>query len=159
MKAFVSYSFRDSELYIITLLFEQLRKSGYIVETTAFNYSNLNFSNSLKIQSSDIFIGIITNDSNSINHVINEWNIAKQKNINNILIIEDGVDVQYPSSINFIRFNRQSPTSAINQLFNINTQSRRPAKSIHSNIEDALVAGGIIVGIAALITLLAGGKK
>ena len=159
MKAFVSYSFRDSELYIITLLFEQLRKSGYKVETTAFNYSNLNFSNNLKIQSSDIFIGIITNDSNSINHVINEWNVAKQNNVKNILIIEDGVNVQEPSSLKFIRINRQNPTNAINKLFNINTPTKQQTQKTNSGVEDALVAGGIIVGIAALIALLSGGKK
>jgi hypothetical protein len=159
MKAFVSYSFRDSELYIIILLFEQLRKSGYTVETSAYNYSNLNFQNNLKIQGSDIFIGIITNDSNSVNYVINEWNIAKQINIKNILIIEDGVDVQDPRSLNFIRFNRQSPTPAINKLFNINTPTKQLTKKTNSDVEDALVAGGIIVGIAALIALLSGGKK
>lgn len=161
MKAFVSYSFRDSELYIITLLFEQLRKSGYIVDTAAYNYSNLNLANNIKIQSSDIFIGIITNDSNSVNHVINEWNIAKQINIKNILIIEDGVNVQDPSSLNFIRFNRENPTPAINKLFNINTPTNQhqPAKKTNSDVEGALVAGGIIVGIAALIALLSGGKK
>jgi len=159
MKAFVSYSFRDSELYIITLLFEQLRKSGYIVDTAAYNYSNLNLSNNIKIQGSDIFIGIITNDSNSVNHVISEWNVAKQNNIKNILIIEDGVNVQDPSSLNFIRFNRQNPTPAINQLFNINTPTKQPTKKTNSDVEGALIAGGIIVGIAALIALLSGGKK
>ena len=159
MKAFVSYSFRDSELYISTLLFEQLRKSGYIVETTDFYLSNLNYSNNLKIQGSDIFIGIITNDSNSINHVINEWNVAKQNNVKNILIIEDGVNVQYPSNLNFIRFNRQNPKNAINKLFNINTSTKHHLQKTNSSLEEVLVAGGIIVGIAALIALLSEGKK
>lgn len=159
MKAFVSYSFQDSELYIITLLFEQLRKYGYTVDTTTYNYSNLNISNSLNIQNSDIFIGIITNNSSSIDHVINEWEIAKKNSINNILIIEDGINVQNPTDFNFIRFNRQNPTPAINKLFNINTSVSQPAKKTNSGVEDALVAGGIIVGVAALIALLAGGKK
>lgn len=157
MKAFVSYSFRDSELYIITLLFEQLRKSGYVVETSSFGYSTDYFNNNFKIQGSDIFLGIITNDSESVNHVINEWNIAKQNNIRNILIIENGVNVEDPSSLSFLRFDRRNPTPAINQLFNINKPVAQ--KKTSNGAEDALVVGGIIVGIAALIALLSGGGK
>lgn len=153
MKAFVSYSFIDSELYLVSLLFEQLRKSGYIVETSTLGYN----SSSFQIQSSNIFLGIITNNSGSVNHVINEWNIAKQHNIKNILIIEDGVKIDNPIGLNFVRFNRNNPTPAINQLFNINKPA--PKTKSNDNVEDALVVGGIIVGIAALIALLAGGKK
>lgn len=159
MKAFVSYSFVDSELYIISLLFEQLRKSGYIVETSTLGYtSGQNFS-SFKIQNSEIFLGIITNNSGSINHVINEWKIAKQHNIRNILIIEDGVKIDNPSKLNFVRFNRNNPTPAINQLFNINKPIQQTKTKSNSNIEDALVVGGIIVSIAALIALLASSDR
>lgn len=157
MKAFVSYSFRDSELYIITLLFEQLRKIGYVVETSTFGYTSGYDFGGFQIQNSDIFLGIITNDSVSVNHVISEWNIAKQNNIRNILIIEDGVNVDDPSSLNFVRFNRNNPKPAINKLFNINRPI--PSKKTNTGVEGVLVAGGIIVGIAALISLLSGGKK
>lgn len=157
MKAFVSYSFNDGELYILTLLFEQLRKSGYVVETSTFGYTSGYNLNSFQIQSSDIFLGIITNDSASVNHVISEWNIAKQNNIRSILIIENGVNIHDPNSLSFVRFNRTNPTPAINQLFNINKPV--PQTKTNSGAEDALVVGGIIVGIAALIALLSGGGK
>jgi len=157
MKAFVSYSFKDRELYLITLLFEQLRKSGYIVETGIYNSQFYDYQ--LQIQKANVFIGIITNDSKSVNYVIQEWNIAKQHNIPNILIIENGVNIKDPNSFNFIRFDRQNPNPAINKLFSINTQLQQPVKKKNFAFEDALIAGGIIVGVAALISLLAGGKK
>ena len=104
MKAFVSYSFKDSELHVITLLFEQLRKSGYIVETS---FDGIPYENDTNILNSDVFIGIITNDSSSIDYVMYEWGIANNNNVNNILIIEDGVNVEDSESISFIRFNRK----------------------------------------------------
>jgi len=152
MKAFVSYSFQDRELYLITLLFEQLRKSGYVVETGTYN-------SQFQIQKSDVFIGIITNDSNSVDYVIQEWEIAKQHNIPNILIIENGINIEDPNSFNFIRFDRKNPNPAINELFNINAKPQPLVKKKNSNIENALITGGIIVGVAALISLLAGDKK
>jgi hypothetical protein len=156
MKAFVSYSFKDSELHVVTLLFEQLRRSGYMVEASMFG-STFNSENS--INGSDVFIGIITNNSSSINFVLKEWEIAKRNNINNILIIEDGVNVEDPHNLRFIRFNRNNPNPAIDKLFNI--KSRTPAKKEKSSevLKDVLIAGGIIVGVAALIELLSGGGK
>lgn len=158
MKAFVSYSFNDVELYIITLLFEQLGKSGYQVESS-FESSNFHKKN-ISISQANIFLGIITNNSESVDHVIHEWNIAKNNNISNILLIEDGVNVTDPN-IKFIRFNRLTPRNAINQLFNINTL---PAKTIKKQedktLENVVVGAGILVGLAALISLLSGsGKK
>ena len=46
-----------------------------------------------------------------------------------ILIIEDGVKIDNPIGLNFVRFNRNNPTPAINQLFNIN----KPAPKTKSN--------------------------
>jgi len=156
MKAFVSYSFKDSELYVITLLFEQLRKSGYIVESSMTgSFVDCKFS----IRNSEFFIGIITNKSSSINYVINEWDIAKRNSINNILIIEDGVSVENPESISFIRFNRINPTPAIEKLFDIKRSNSIKRENSPDVLENALIAGGIIVGVAALIALLSGGDK
>jgi hypothetical protein len=158
MKAFVSYSFTDSELYILTLLFEQLRKSGYTVDSSTHGFTiGQNFSD-YKIISSDIFLGIVTNDSNSVNHVISEWNIAVKNNIRHILIIEDGVNIQNPNGLNYVRFNRQNPNQAIDTLFKMGNQSNHN-KPKSPDVSDALVFGGIIVGIAALLSLLSGGGK
>jgi len=156
MKAFVSYSFKDSELYVVTLLFEQLRKSGYVVETSTFGYTT---GYDLKIKKSDVFIGIITNNSGSIDYVIKEWSVAKHNNINNILIIEDGVKVANTRSLNFVRFSRRNPNPAIEKLFNIKKHTSVAKTTSTDAFEGLLIAAGIIVGIAALISLLSGGKK
>lgn len=156
MKTFVSYSFIDSELYLITLLFEQLRTSGYEVETSSPKYP-LPYSDNQEILCSDVFIGIITNNSESVNHVIQEWNIARQNNIQNILIIENGVRVDNPNTLQFIRFDRRNPQIAINQLFNINTASNQNQGA--NALGGVLLAGGLVVGVAALLALLSGDKK
>jgi len=158
MKAFVSYSFTDSELYILTLLFEQLRKSGYSVDSSTHGFTiGQNYSD-YKIVSSDVFLGIITNDSTSVNHVISEWNIAVKNNIKHILIIEDGVNIQNPNGLNYVRFNRLNPSQAIDTLFKISNRNT-PNTAKPTEVADALVFGGIIVGIAALLSLLSGGGK
>lgn len=156
MKAFVSYSFIDSELYLITLMFEQLRRSGYVVEASSAQHPAQNF-DVQKIVGSNFFIGIVTNNSQSVNHVIQDWNVAKTNNIQNVLLIENGVRVDNPATINFIRFDRRNPQQAINQLFNLNTSTQ--GNSQGNAIGGALVAGGIIVGIAALIALLSADDK
>jgi len=154
MKAFVSYSFRDSELYIVSLLFEQLKKSGYYVESSTLAFDNIN---DLKIKNSDVFVGIITNDSLS-EYVFREWSLAKQNKIKNILIVEDGVKFEETHDTNIIRFNRSNPNTAIEKLIRINKNSSVPKKSDDS-LGEFLIAAGIIAGVAALIALLSESQK
>lgn len=127
MKVFISYSFQDSELYIITLLFEQLHQRGFIVESSdsVEYYGTYSANISYRILKVDYFIGIITNHSDSINAVLREWDVARNNNKPNILIIEEGVRVEYPRALNMIRFNRNNPQVAIDQLLNINKQIGR----------------------------------
>lgn len=87
-----------------------------------------------------------------------EWGIANNNNVNNILIIEDGVNVEDSESISFIRFNRKDPTPAIDKLFNIKRSTPQKEKSSNT-LEKVIIAGGLIVGIAALIALLSNGDK
>lgn len=151
MRVFVSYSFVDSELHMITLLLEKLRQSGHVVETADF-WDNNNFN----ISKSDIFIGLITNQSESVNKVLDEWEYAKHLNKKSILLIEEGVQVN-DTTISFIRFNRKNPELAINQL--IGKKQAPSIKKKSTDVEDFLTIGGIIVGVAALISLLAGTNK
>jgi hypothetical protein len=154
MKIFVSYSFRDSELHIVSLLLEELRHKGYTVETSDQRRSF--YTGDYKITNSDFFVGIITNNSESINSVIREWRMAKSRNVKNILVIEEGVGVGEIQNLQFIRFNRNSPQSAINQLLpnNRQVQPGQPA----ANIENLVAFGAIVVGVAALLSLLSGRK-
>lgn len=154
-KVFISYSIEDRNLHLITLLLEHLRKNNYdvIVSDYGLDYP-------MRILNASLFIGIITNKSNSIDYVVKEWQTAKKNNIQNILIVEDGVAIN-DSNISYIRFNRLNPQEAIEKLFKDNKQTTTLPQKKKSN-DDAfstvLIGVAIIAGIAALISLLSKNK-
>ena len=149
MRIFISYSFLDKELYLITLLVSKLREKGNIVQLSEVQNTYSNY-----INNCDFFVGIITNNSHSINNVFNEYLIAESEGKQRILLIEEGVQV-IRNDIEFIRFNRNNPQIAIQQLFK--DKEQKPEKK--SNVvEEIVTAGAIIAGIAALLSLLAGGN-
>jgi hypothetical protein len=145
MRIFVSYSFVDKELYLLTLLVTKLREKGNIVQLSDTNYLSDNY-----INTSDFYVGIITNNSHSINNVFNEYLIAEKYNKQRVLLIEEGVQVNR-NDIKFIRFNRNKPQSAIQELLEEDNSSKKS-----SIVEDLVTAGVVIAGVAALISLLAG---
>lgn len=151
MRVFISYSFQDGELYLLSLLIDKLQVQGHQIRTTDFLLEN----NRFHLNSSDLFIGIVTNHSDDISNVLNDWEYAKKLNKRTILLIEEGVSVN-DRSISFVRFNRNNPEVAINQLLGVKLP--KPTKKT-SDLEDGLLIGGIIVGVAALISLLAGTNK
>lgn len=147
MRVYVSYSFIDKELYLLTLLVSKLREKGNVVQLSESNYLSENF-----INNSEIFVGIVTNNSDSINNVFNEWLIAEKYNRQRILLIEEGVSVNR-NDIEYIRFNRNNPQLAIQRLFKENEKKPENKKNF---VEEIVTAGAVIAGIAALISLLAG---
>ena len=152
---FLSFSIEDSNLYLITLLLEHLQKNNYSVSVSAHWEGS-----DIKIATSDIYIGIITNNSNSVNYVVKEWKIAKQNNIPYVLIVENGVKITNPQSISVIKFDRSSPEKAIIQLFQIKNSNHPISKKEKNNddlVSDILKGTILIAGLAALISLL--GKK
>lgn len=149
MRIFISYSFLDKELYLITLLVSKLREKGNIVQLSEGQNTYSNY-----INNCDFFVGIITNNSHSINNVFNEYLIAESEGKQRILLIEEGVQVSR-NDIDFIRFNRNNPQLAIQQLFKDNEQKPEKKSSV---VEEIVTAGAIIAGIAALLSLLAGGN-
>jgi hypothetical protein len=154
MKVFVSYSIIDRELHLITLLVSKLRESGY----TVFLSDHISYTQDRLIPESEFFIGIITNHSDSINAVFTEYNYAKSLGINAILLIENGVKVHDPQ-LEFISFERSRPNYAIDKLFGISNQLGNQPKVKNDDWSEVLTAGVIIAGLAALISLLAGGSK
>lgn len=151
-KAFVSYSVEDSNLHLITLLLEHLRKNNYEVSV-----STLWSDSDMRIANADIFIGIITNKGDSINYVVEEWQTARRNKIPYVLVVENGVKIEDPESLSFIRFNRSNPQEAIDRLFNIRQNSANVSstkKNYGDSTSDVLIGVAIIAGIAALISLL-----
>jgi hypothetical protein len=151
MKVFVSYSFRDSELYIITLLLEKLRQNGFIIESSISSASGV-YHTDYRILNSNFFVVIITNNSESINAVIDEWRVAQSKGIKTVLVVEEGVQTNNTPNITFIKFNRNNPKIAIDQLLKMPEIAQQ---SKASAIEDIIAVGAIAVGLAALVSLLA----
>lgn len=147
MRVFVSYSFIDKELYLLTLLVSKLREKGHIVQLSDTNYLSENY-----INNSEFFVGLITNNSHSINNVFNEYLIAERQNKQRILLIEDGIHVDQ-NKVKFIRFNRKNPQAAINQLIKTNNNEQNNGGNV---VEDIVKAGVVVAGIAALISLLSG---
>lgn len=149
---FISYSIEDRNLHLITLLLKHLRKNNFHVSV-----STQWLDSHLEIANSDVFIGIITNNSNSIDYVVAEWQIAKKNNIQNILIVEDGVKVDESGDISYIRFNRSNPQEAIDKLFKINKPAANTPQKKKDNsdtVSDVLIGVAVVAGIAALISLL-----
>ncbi len=149
MRVFVSYSFIDKELYLLTLLVTKLREKGNTVQLSDNNYLSENY-----INNSELFVGLITNHSDSINNVFNEWQIAEKLGKQRILLIEEGVNV-YRNDIEFIRFNRNNPQLAIQQLFKENETKTSNKPTV---LEEIVTAGAVIAGIAALLSLLSNGN-
>lgn len=153
-KVFISYSIEDSNLHLITLLLEHLRKNNYSVSV-----SNQWIDSDLKIANSDIFIGIITNKSNSVGYVVKEWHVARENNIQNILIVEEGVTINDPNNISYIRFNRSNPQDAIDKLFQRNkTITPQKNKKNSDDVANVLLGVAVVAGLAALISLLSKNK-
>ncbi|MBQ4478622.1 MAG: toll/interleukin-1 receptor domain-containing protein [Bacteroidales bacterium] len=154
-QVFISYSIEDSNLYLITLLLEHLKRNKYSVAVSAHWEGSES-----KIAVSDVFIGIITNNSNSVDYVVKEWKIAKENNIPDLLIVEDGVKIDKSSNLSYIRFNRSNPDEAIDKLFNNNkfaTQTKQ--KNNNTDITSDIFKGIILIaGLAALISLLSKSK-
>jgi hypothetical protein len=151
-RAFVSYSIEDRNLHLITLLLEHLRKNNYEVSV-----STLWGDSDLRIANADIFIGIITTNSNSIDYVVKEWKTAQRNKIPYVLVVENGVKIEDPESLSFIRFNRSNPQEAIDRLFNIRQNSANVSstkKNYGNSTSDVIIGVAIIAGIAALISLL-----
>lgn len=94
MKAFISYSVTDNNEFIITLLSTKLREKNFIVTTSQNFYGSvIDWNTMIEIANSLLFIGIITRGGIEKNRVIEEWNYAVQKNVPNLLLIEDSVEM------------------------------------------------------------------
>lgn len=148
-RAFVSYSIEDRNLHLITLLLEHLRKNDYVISV-----SNQEFNN--ETINADVFIGIITKNSSTNKYVVSECQIAHKNNIPFVLVVENGVKMPSDAQGMFIRFDRSNPQEAIDRLFKIKGTPSSITKNKNDDglVINVLIGTAIIVGIAALISLL-----
>ena len=158
MKVFLSYSFNDNELHLITLLIDLFTKEGHQIDTSDMFFGEPVEKYAYKIKNADLFLGIISEYGGSKDLVLKEYRYSKKCKVPSVLLIEDSLVV--PDNIkNYISFDRYNPEKAIDELLGNNKAVNPKSKSKTKDLENALIAGGIVVGVAALISLLAGGSK
>lgn len=149
MKAFISYSVSDNNEYIISSLSYNLRQQNFVVNTSQNFYSNLlDYGTMNEISESHLFVGVITYGGNEINRVQTEWQYAVSKKIPNLLLIEDNVQVNQNFTGNFVRFNRNNPQPAIQE---INRRMSAPQTGVQSKSNEIVPW---ILGGAALLAIL-----
>lgn len=150
MKAFISYSVSDNNEYIVTLLSSKLREKNFIVNTSQNFYSNiLDFNTMNEINEAHLFVGIITGFGNELDRVLDEWDYSESRNIPSLLLIEDTVPVEKSFTGNTIRFNRQNPQTAIDEI------NKRMSFQLSSSTKRTDDIVPWILGGAALLAILA----
>ncbi len=154
-KAFISYSIKDSEQYVLTLLSNLLREEGFTIDSS---FDFLDHGDSFrdiknKIANSGLFIGLITAAGKN-KYVLAEWQEAQNSNTPSLLLIEDTIELKSASSNNqnILRFNRNYPESAIEEAtFKIRKSKETQVDDVSDNIVGWILGG---LAILAIITLL-----
>ncbi len=148
MKAFLSYSIKDSDQIIITLLSRQLREKDFHVTTSQNFFSEkLDYTTKNEIDRSNLFIGLVSIATGYGDRVIQEWDYAKSVGTPTILLVENGVEVNPEFKDSYIRFDRNNPDQAIDE---INKKMVQPKNN--SSALPWIIGGAIIVGIIQLLS-------
>ncbi|WP_298507464.1 TIR domain-containing protein [uncultured Kordia sp.] len=142
MKAFLSYSIKDSDQIIISLLSTQLREKGFHVLTSQNFFSEyVDYTTQNEIDRANIFIGIISNASQYPKRVIDEWNLAETSGTPTILLIEKGVNINPDFKGDYVLFDRRYPNDAIQEINRKMSQSKESSSAWPWIIGGALVLG------------------
>ncbi len=151
MKAFISYSVSDNNEFIIIYLSSKLKESNFAVTSSLNFYSKtLDFNTMYDIETSHLFVGIITAKGNEKERVIEEWNHAKKKNIPNLVLLEDTVAFLHPNEGNILVFNRKNPKPAIDEIQRRMTFS--PSNSNKGDVVSWILGGAAIIAVLSVLT-------
>ena len=153
MKAFLSYSLNDADQFVIPLISRRLQEQRFFVTTGSYKFQeNLDYQTKNGINTSNLFIGLITNTGFNNQRVYNEWLHAINNRIPSILLVEDNYDLNrgLERQPNLIRFNRYNPEIAIEEI----NERIKKSQNHNNDLEDAApwILGGL--AIAALISML-----
>jgi len=153
MKAFVSYSVTDNNEFILTMLSSKLREKNFIVTTSQNFYSTIiDYNTMSEIGTSNLFVGVITGNGTERNRVLEEWNYSIQRNVPNLLLIEDTVSVHQNFNDNYIRFNRNSPKAAIDEINRRMTPTQPATAKNSDDIVPWILGGAALLAIIGLLT-------
>ncbi len=107
MQCYISYSIRDNEKYLISLLCSDLQKRGFGVDSGFGDRDNKH-----SISRSDMFLGFVFKGGKNPDFTLKEFEIAKKEKVPAIIIIEQTVhslDESVPGRYTFY-FNRNDLT-------------------------------------------------
>jgi len=146
-RAFISYSLADKDRFVVSRLTSELQQKEMLVTSSQnFNSPTIDFTTRKNIEISDLFIGVITDQSQTANRVLIEWQYANQRNVPGLLVVEDTLNVQNIPLDNVIFFNRNNLGYAIDKVH------QKIEYSSHSPSNDEWVKW--VLGGAAVIALL-----
>jgi hypothetical protein len=96
MRGFISFSITPQEQVIVSVLASQLENNGFKTST-----SFKNFSVNKSIDSSHIFLGIISSDDHEANEItLEHWQYALSTNLPSIILVEKGLKGTFDASLN-----------------------------------------------------------
>lgn len=149
MKVFLSYSLNDRDLFILTLLGEELNKKGfYINQSNDFN-TRMSPLTIVNINNSSLFIGLISGTGHEKSRVEREWQIANSKNIPCILLIENTVPINRNFESQYIIFDRFDSHKAIEELNKLITKKKENQND--SNALAWILGGAAVLSIISLL--------
>ncbi len=124
MRAFISETLDldNDKSYVVTSIAFMLSKLGYSCSSLVSNSENgADLETIADIRSSNLFIGLLTDDGDTPHSVYNEWKVALKYRVPSILLVEDTLD--YDSYDfdedyrgNVIRFSRKNPEIAVTEI-------------------------------------------
>ena len=147
--AFISYALSDSEQFVLTLLSNLLREEGYSIDSSYNDYGNVvQRSTYNSILKSSLFIGLITQFGDRNQNVFNEWNVALEKKVPSLLLVEDSVKItpELINHSNVVIFNRHYPNEQFERI-------KAKIKSSKKNADNNSSLGWILGGLAALVII------
>jgi hypothetical protein len=98
MRSFISFSITPQEQHIVSFLASQLNGNGFKTETNARSF-NANKS----IDSSHIFLGIVSSDDNKTNETtLEHWQYALDTNLPAIILVEKRLKGTFDANLNSI---------------------------------------------------------
>ena len=118
MKVYISYSMVDNDEFFITLfsIFLKEDKITTTLNQNTFDEAGFPDNRNYFIDDSSLFVGIIFKGGNKINSVVNEWNYAIEKGVYNLLLLEDGVEIDDIDEKNFLKFDRLKCYDSIREI-------------------------------------------
>ena len=158
MKAFISFAVNPSEQYIVSILSSILREQTFNITT---NFSSPN--SFAGINKANFFIGVVTSNNAEANKkVLADWHFALQQNTPALILVENSQYLNLFENLfaqqdslkpNFIRFDKNDPTAAIQFVEQHSQQARQQIMTTNNQNNNNNGLAWVLGGLAALAVI------